>query len=129
MEYVLRRYYNNYEVLNMDNINLTPKDILQKEFKPKMRGYDPADVDTYLDSVIKDYETFSKNIQQLRDENERLLDKIDELTKQVSVGKTTSSTQPVNSATNMDILKRLSNLERRVFGSQLDNGENESHRI
>jgi DivIVA domain-containing protein len=129
MEYVLRRYYNNYEVLNMDNINLTPKDILQKEFKPKMRGYDPADVDTYLDSVIKDYETFSKNIQQLKDENERLLDKIDELTKQVSVGKTTSSTQPVNSATNMDILKRLSNLERRVFGSQLDNGENESHRI
>lgn len=129
MEYVLRRYYNNYEVLNMDNINLTPKDILQKEFKPKMRGYDPADVDTYLDSVIKDYETFSKNIQQLKDDNERLLDKIDELTKQVSVGKTTSSTQPVNSATNMDILKRLSNLERRVFGSQLDNGENESHRI
>lgn len=116
-------------MLNMDNINLTPKDILQKEFKPKMRGYDPADVDTYLDSVIKDYETFSKNIQQLKDENERLLDKIDELTKQVSVGKTTSSTQPVNSATNMDILKRLSNLERRVFGSELDNGENESHRI
>ncbi|WP_417921849.1 DivIVA domain-containing protein, partial [Clostridioides difficile] len=24
----------------MDNINFTPKDILQKEFKPKMRGYD-----------------------------------------------------------------------------------------
>ncbi|AMV61503.1 Cell division protein GpsB [Pediococcus damnosus] len=113
----------------MDNMNLTPKDILQKEFKPKMRGYDPADVDTYLDSVIKDYESFQKNIQQLQDENERLHDKIDELTKQVSVGKTTSSAQPSNGATNMDILKRLSNLERRVFGSQLDNGENESHRI
>ena len=26
----------------MDNINFTPKDILQKEFKPKMRGYDPV---------------------------------------------------------------------------------------
>ncbi|AVK99874.1 cell division regulator GpsB [Pediococcus inopinatus] len=113
----------------MDNLNLTPKDILQKEFKPKMRGYDPADVDTYLDNVIKDYESFQKNIQQLKDENERLRDKIDELTKQVSVGKTTSSVQPVSNATNMDILKRLSNLERRVFGSQLDNGENESHRI
>ncbi|MFT9338273.1 MAG: cell division regulator GpsB, partial [Lentilactobacillus hilgardii] len=39
------------------------------------------------------------------------------------------ASQPMSSATNMDILKRLSNLERRVFGSQLDSGSNESHRL
>ena len=58
--------------------------------------------------------------------------KVDELNRQVEVGSSmsnqTASRQPVSSATNMDILKRLSNLERRVFGSQLDgNDNNDSH--
>ena len=34
----------------MENINYTPKDILQKEFRQKMRGYDPNDVDSFLDN-------------------------------------------------------------------------------
>ena len=113
----------------MDNINFTPKDILQKEFKPKMRGYDPADVDTFLDSVIKDYENFGKEIERLKDENERLSDKVDELGKQVSAGATVEESAPVSGATNVDVLKRLSNLERRVFGAQLEDNGNDSHRI
>ncbi len=113
----------------MDNINFTTKDILQKEFKPKMRGYDPADVDTFLDSVIKDYENFGKEIERLKDENERLSDKVDELGKQVSAGATVEESAPVSGATNVDVLKRLSNLERRVFGAQLEDNGNDSHRI
>ena len=113
----------------MDNINFTPKDLLQKEFKPKMRGYDPADVDTFLDSVIKDYENFGKEIERLKDENERLSDKVDELGKQVSAGATVEESAPVSGATNVDVLKRLSNLERRVFGAQLEDNGNDSHRI
>lgn len=113
----------------MENINFTPKDILQKEFKAKMRGYDPADVDSFLDSVIKDYEAFQKENQQLKDENERLLDKVDELSKQASVSKVSDDVQPSAGTTNVDVLKRLSNLERRVFGSQLENDDNDSHRI
>lgn len=113
------------------NINFNPKDILQKEFKQKMRGYDPADVDSFLDDVIKDYETFTKENQRLEEENERLLAKVDELTKQLSVGgqATAQASQPATNVTNMDILKRLSNLERHVFGSQLENGNNSSHRL
>lgn len=113
----------------MDNINFTPKDILQKEFKPKMRGYDPADVDTFLDSVIKDYENFSKEIERMQNENDRLTDKVDELSKQASVGGTVEESAPVSGATNVDVLKRLSNLERRVFGAQLEDNGNDSHRI
>lgn len=114
----------------MDNINFTPKDILQKEFKPKMRGYDPADVDTFLDSVIKDYENFNKEIERMKNENDRLTDKVDELNKQTSVGSTVEeSSAPVSGATNVDVLKRLSNLERRVFGAQLEDNGNDSHRI
>ncbi|MEC5141595.1 cell division regulator GpsB [Pediococcus pentosaceus] len=113
----------------MDNINFTPKDILQKEFKPKMRGYDPADVDTFLDSVIKDYENFGKEIEHMKNENDRLTDKVDELNKQVSAGGTVEESAPVSGATNVDVLKRLSNLERRVFGAQLEDTDNSSHRI
>jgi DivIVA domain-containing protein len=113
----------------MDNINFTPKDILQKEFKPKMRGYDPADVDTFLDSVIKDYENFGKEIERMKNENDRLTDKVDELSKQVSAGGTVEESAPVSGATNVDVLKRLSNLERRVFGAQLEDNDNDSHRI
>lgn len=31
----------------MENVNLTPKDIVNKNFKPKMRGYDPTEVDEF----------------------------------------------------------------------------------
>lgn len=128
----------------MENINYTPKDILQKEFRQKMRGYDPNDVDSFLDNIIKDYEAFNKQLQELSDENDRLKVQVDELNKQLAVSGNQPMTttgaanptpsrqtagQPMSSATNMDILKRLSNLERRVFGSQLDSGSNESHRL
>ncbi|MDC9263012.1 cell division regulator GpsB, partial [Clostridioides difficile] len=111
------------------NINFTPKDILQKEFKPKMRGYDTADVDTFLDSVIKDYENYGKEIERLKEENERLSDKVDELGKQVSAGAIAEEVAPVSGATNVDVLTRLSMLERRVFGAQLEDNGNDSHRI
>lgn len=119
----------------MDNIKFTPQDILHKQFKERNigKGYDEADVDAFLDDVIKDYDTFNKEVSRLNDENERLRAKVDELNRQVEVGASmasqTTSRQPVSSATNMDILKRLSNLERRVFGSQLDGSEsdNDSH--
>ena len=81
--------------------------------------------------VIKDYDTFNKEITRLQDENARLRSKVDELNRQVEVGSSiprSASSQPVSNATNMDILKRLSNLERRVFGSQLNSGDrDDSH--
>lgn len=114
----------------MDDIKFTPQDILKKQFKEKSigKGYDIPDVDSFLDDVIKDYDTYNKKLQSLQDENERLRQKIDELNRQVEVGSSVSqstSSEPVNNATNMDILKRLSKLERRVFGDQLNNGEND----
>ena len=122
------------EVYKLDNIKFTPQDILHKQFKERNigKGYDEADVDSFLDDVIKDYDTFNKKVDRLNSENERLRAKVDELNRQVEVGSSMNNeaaSQPVSNATNMDILKRLSNLERRVFGSQMGaNGqENDSH--
>lgn len=37
-----------------------------------MRGYDKKEVDEFLDDVIKDYESYISQLQELRAENEKL---------------------------------------------------------
>ncbi|MFC0271659.1 cell division regulator GpsB [Metabacillus herbersteinensis] len=94
-----------------DKIKLTAKEILEKEFKSGMRGYKQEDVDKFLDLVIKDYEVFQQEIDELYQENLRLKKQLDDSYKKP---------QPVQTnTTNFDILKRLSNLEKHVFGSKL----------
>ncbi|MDQ0155170.1 cell division regulator GpsB [Robertmurraya andreesenii] len=97
-----------------DKIRLTAKDILEKEFKTAMRGYKPEDVDKFLDIIIKDYETMQEEIDELRQENARLKRLAEESSKRPAP--TPASTA---GTTNFDILKRLSNLEKHVFGSKL----------
>ncbi|WP_208560848.1 cell division regulator GpsB [Marinilactibacillus kalidii] len=103
----------------MMNRELTQKEIVEKDFKTTMRGYNQTEVDEFLDVVIRDYESFQSEITQLKTENDRLMDKLDELSKQASA-KPQGQNQNGSSVTNFDILKRLSNLERHVFGSKLD---------
>ena len=55
---------------------ITPLDIQNKDFTKKMRGYDPDEVDDFLDAVIKDYTALMK-------ENQSLKSKIGMLTKTV----------------------------------------------
>jgi DivIVA domain-containing protein len=93
-----------------DRIKLTAKDILEKEFKISMRGYNQDEVDKFLDLVIKDYETFHQEIEELKQENMRLKRQLEEAQKRQS---------PQVGTTNFDILQRLSNLEKHVFGSKL----------
>ncbi|MFE8695712.1 cell division regulator GpsB [Cytobacillus sp. FJAT-53684] len=95
-----------------DKINLTAKDILEKEFKTAMRGYKPEDVDKFLDMVIKDYETFQQDIEDLQQENIRLKKQLEEASRRPTPPQTAGTT-------NFDILKRLSNLEKHVFGNKL----------
>lgn len=106
-------------------IQYTPKEILDKTFKTKVRGYDQDAVDEFLDGIIRDYESYTTEIDRLNEENARLFSRVDELTKQLNVSKSVSAQtpqQPSANATNYDILKRLSNLERHVFGSKLSDG-------
>jgi DivIVA domain-containing protein len=103
-----------HEVIGMlsDKVKLTAKDILEKEFKSGVRGYKQEDVDKFLDLIIKDYGTFHQEIEDLQQENLRLRKQLEEVSKRQSVA------QPAGT-TNFDILKRLSNLEKHVFGDKL----------
>src|ERR1700730_7132002 len=95
-----------------DKVNLTAKDILEKEFKSGMRGYKPEDVDKFLDLVIKDYETFHQEIEDLQQENLRLRKQLEDASRKQLAAQQAGTT-------NFDILKRLSNLEKHVFGNKL----------
>ena len=50
---------------NLNDIKLSAQDILKKQFRSKVKGYDPDEVDAYLDQVISDYETFQQLIEDL----------------------------------------------------------------
>lgn len=92
-------------------IKLDSKTILEKEFKTGLRGYNQDDVDLFLDQVIQDYEAFKKQIAELRMENEKLKDEL-------ALSAKRPAATNVNT-TNFDLLKRISNLEKHVFGSKL----------
>jgi len=53
-------------------MKITPKDILEKEFAKKMNGYDPEQVDEFLDEIIKQFES-------LLEENENIIAKNEQL--------------------------------------------------
>jgi DivIVA domain-containing protein len=95
-----------------DKIKLNAKDILEKEFKTSVRGYKQEDVDKFLDYIIKDYEVFHQEIEDLQQENIRLKKQLEDSSRRPQPAQTVGTT-------NFDILKRLSNLEKHVFGSKL----------
>ncbi|KRG12476.1 cell division regulator GpsB [Lederbergia galactosidilytica] len=96
-----------------DRLKLTAKEILEKEFKTKFRGYKQDEVDQFLDQIIKDYEAMHQVVEELQQENIKLKKQVGEQSRRQPPA------QPAGT-TNFDILKRLSNLEKHVFGSKLD---------
>lgn len=111
--------------VRMASIIFSPKDIFEQEFKTSMRGYDRKEVDEFLDDVIKDYENYISQIQELRAENENLKQQLAVKPKVVPQPVYTGSqvalesSRVAQSATNIDILKRISRLEKEVFGKQI----------
>lgn len=99
----------------MMQTELTAEAIYKQEFKTALRGYSQEEVDQFLDVVIRDYEKMAKEIERLRQENESLRRGSSEPTEPVKPA------QPV--ASNYDMLRRISNLEKAVFGKQVGPSE------
>lgn len=128
---------------NLNDIKLSSDDILKKQFRQKVKGYDPDEVDTYLDQIISDYETFSQVIEDLYGQIGKLQRELmdaNERAKHAAVSSASSmSTEPQDSvrtytpssrrsvqsssfdddrgeiSTNMAIIQRISALERKVY--------------
>ena len=103
-----------------NRIKFMPKDILEKSFKIDTRGYRLKEVDQFLDEIIADYQTFNKIILDLQKEKEDQTEIILALKQEIRDLKTTveisKSANKEEGISNLDILKRLSNLEKAVFG-------------
>ena len=103
------------------NTKLTAKDILEKEFRLVGKGYSPEEVDSYLDMVMDDYNEYARFTKyllreygNLQDENANLKAEIRKLKMEVETLRENAETGKFAS-TNVDVLKRLSNLEKIVY--------------
>lgn len=101
-----------------DKISLTTQDILEKEFKIDTRGYRLKEVDQFLDEIIGDYENYNEIIKQMTSEKEELLNEIMTLKQEIRNLKTAAEITKTDDkeVTNMDLLRRVSNLEKIVYG-------------
>ena len=103
-----------------NKIELSPQDILEKEFKIDTRGYRLKEVDQYLDIIINDYEKFYTIINDLEKELADLLGEIMNLKQEIRNMKMNAEIARTNSdmpeVTNVDLLRRLSKLEKMVYG-------------
>ena len=103
-----------------NKITLTPQEILEKDFKIDTRGYRLKEVGQFLDVIIGDYEQFFIIIDSLEKEKAELLREIMSLKQElrnakvnVEIAKNNSDTTEIS---NLDILRRLSKLEKEVYG-------------
>lgn len=126
---------------NLNDIKLSAQDILKKQFRSKVKGYDPDEVDAYLDQVISDYETFQQLIEdlygqigtlqrQLMDEKQKEKKTVAAERKDEEKLKTYAPSHRRSAvvsnfaqedegqgeiSTNMAIIQRISTLERKVY--------------
>lgn len=102
-----------------EKIFLTPRDILEKEFKIDARGFRPQEVDQFLDIIIRDYteyitiiKRYETEMKNLASDNAKLKAEIRELSSRLEIAGTNKGT------TNVDILRRLGELEKIVYGNE-----------
>ena len=103
-----------------DKIVLSPEEIYEKEFKIDARGYRPQEVDNFLDIIIKDYAEFKrivrgyeKEYQRLSSENANLKAQLRQLQTELE---TKVSDEDNGAVSNVDLLRRISQLEKFVYG-------------
>ena len=107
------------------SLKLSAKDIYEKDFEKTMaRGYRREEVDAFLDDIITDYQKMAdmnNEVVKLSEENHKLKKELEELRLRVATSrprdnKNFSSNNSSSASNNVDILKRISNLGKAVFG-------------
>ena len=109
---------------------LSPKKIIAKEFKVDFKGYNAEEVDHFLDMVVNDYEAFAAMLNASYDKIDQLEARLSEqkikiaklerekalkLEREKALQDDNIHAMEENLSTNVDILKRLSLLEKVVF--------------
>lgn len=113
-----------------NTISLNPNEILTKVFTPNVKGYDPDQVDSFLDQVAKDYvafETYYNDCRKYIVDLETQLRRVREQMSQLEVENARfkkrlegiKDSDEVNSS-NIDLLQRINRLEKELFRLGVD---------
>ncbi|AGM26342.1 DivIVA domain-containing protein [Spiroplasma syrphidicola EA-1] len=105
----------------MKTIKLRAVDVVNKEFQVDYQGYDPHEVDVFLDMVAVDYQMFeaitndfNKEIKYLRQQINDLQDKNDVLKAQLDETKAQKARLEEEGFSKADLIKRIHNLEGKL---------------
>ena len=106
-----------------DKLYLTPEEILDHEFKIDARGYRMQEVDKFLDMVIRDYTEFLRTIKKLEKDNLDLIEDNKKLQAEyrklkASIEASSDGNSGNGQMNNSDLLRRLSNLEKIIYGKE-----------
>ena len=103
-----------------NEVVLNPETLYNWDFKIDSRGYRPQEVDKVLDMVISDYKAYERINKELKERiallNEEILDlkhKLRSANEREEIFK--SSDKEI---TNIDLLQRISNLEKIIYGKK-----------
>lgn len=107
----------------MENkVQLSPKKILNKQFQIDFKGYSATEVDYFLDMIASDYDNFAamlnesyEHIENLQKENNTLKIQLSQLEKEHLIQQDSIHSMEENISSNVDLLKRLSSLEKEVY--------------
>ena len=103
-------------------ISLTPQDIYDKEFKQDVKGFSAKEVDSFLDQIMEDYKAFNEIIRNYELEKEQYLKEIMNLKQELRNAKMNIeiAKDGKKEITNLDVLRRISNLEKIVYGKKIE---------
>ena len=113
---------------------ITPVDIQNKDFTKKFKGYDPDEVDDFLDAVIKDYGALLKENQSLKNkigmltktvENYKSIE--DSMTRSVEMAKQTAKDMKDNASAEAQMIINNAKLDASRLAKQIDDEHIKRH--
>lgn len=102
----------------MVKTELTVEDILNKEFNISVKGYNAEEVDSFLDTVINDFELMKNRIQELEIKLSLLETELNDTKEELLHAESKAKFSDFSHTTqysSVDLLKRVSRLEEELF--------------
>lgn len=111
--------------MDQNRISLSAEAVYNKDFKVDTKGYRIKEVDAFLDEIIKDYEKFSKILEEKDKERNALLDEImtlksDNRDLKMKLEIANDENIKPQEMGNLDIMRRLAKLEKVIYGKDRD---------
>lgn len=99
----------------MKKFNLNTTIILEKKFTTEMSGYNPSEVDQYLDEIIADYNSYEEIIKlqetKLTEKNQIIIEKKEEIqTLKVEIENLKEQVKSANKINSYELMEKIKEL-------------------